>query len=92
MKKLSKTGKEVMDKYMSTKPDAVQKLYRRLPPDRLYRMKATKHVVRLHNYNQNGTVTVLVLRDENPDVLFSRRILEVRPEDLEMTINKRCIK
>lgn len=70
------------DQWLETRPECIQKLARRLPPDRLYRMKSSGHRCTLHSYSENDTVTVNVTGQYNR-VLFGRQVFGIAADDLE---------
>ena len=78
------TKKELKEwnKWLATRPKIIQKLAKQLPPDKLYKLKSTGHIVTLYSYDENGTVKVNVTRDLNPRVLFERQVFGLKPKDL----------
>jgi len=80
------------DEWVATRPELVQEMCRRLPPNRLYRMKGkddedkgsgfTGHRVTLLSYSEDGTVSVAV-GDKYNSVMFCRNVFGVDPDDLE---------
>lgn len=82
MAKVAELNQESWDEWVATRPPVVQELCRRLPPDRLYRMRPTGHRVTLVSYSENGTVTVDVGGEFNA-VTFERQVFGVNPDDLE---------
>ena len=69
------------DAWVESRPPAVRALCKRLPPDRLYRMKSTGQRVTLHSYSERGTVTVDVTGRFNLTT-FDRRVFGIDPDDL----------
>ena len=69
------------NKWVATRPQIIQDLCNRLPPDRLYKMTSTGHRVFLYSYQENGTVTVVVSGEFNA-IIFPRRVFGVKPDDL----------
>jgi hypothetical protein len=82
MAKIQELDQAAWDEWVATRPACVQALCKRLPPDRLYLLKSSKHRVFLHSYSEDGTVTVCVTGDYNA-VTFERRVFGVSPGDLE---------
>lgn len=71
--------------WVESRPEVVKKMAEQFPANRVFRFKTTGHNVILYSYDENGTMTVLVLKQFNPDkiILFDRRVFGIRPEDLE---------
>ena len=82
MAKVKELNQESWDEWVATRPPVVQWLCRRLPPDRLYRMKPNRQRVTLVSYSENGTVTVAVSGEFNA-VTFERQVFGVNPDDLD---------
>jgi hypothetical protein len=70
------------DAWAETRPPVVREMCKRLPPDRLYRMKSTGQRVTMYSYSENGTVTVNVTGQYN-QITFDRRVFGVDPDNLE---------
>ena len=70
------------DEWVASRPPVVQEIIRKLPPDRLYRMKSTGHRVTLIAYAEDGTVRVNVSGQFN-FVMFDRQVFGVKADDLE---------
>lgn len=67
--------------WLASRPPIVQELAVKLPPDKLYRIKATGQRCRIYSYFENGTVRVLVRdRIAAPYCVFG---YSYKPEDLE---------
>ena len=69
-------------KWVESRPEAVQQLCKKLPPDRLYLLKTSNHRVTLFSYSEDGTVTVNVTGKYNA-LTFERQVFGIKPEDLE---------
>lgn len=69
------------DQWIAARQPVVQDLARRLPPDRLYRIK-DGHRCTILAYDENGTVRVLVSGRFN-FILFDREVFGVDPTTLE---------
>jgi hypothetical protein len=82
MAKIAVIDEKGWNDWVATRPPEVQELCRRLPPDRLYRMKSTGQRVTLLSYSENGTVRVSVSGDYN-FVTFERQVFGVNADDLE---------
>lgn len=70
------------EEWVATRPSTIQELCRRLPPQKLYRLKSTNQRVIVHSYSEDGTVTVDATGEFN-QVLFGRRVFGIDPSDLE---------
>jgi hypothetical protein len=68
--------------WVASRPECIQDLCRRFPPDRLYRLKSSGHRVTLYSYCEDGTMTVIVSGEYNA-VAFGRNVFGIKPEDLE---------
>lgn len=71
---------EDWDAWLAERPQVIQDLAKRLPPNLLYRMRG-KHRVTLYSYEEDGTLSVHVSGQYNR-VLFSRHVFGVLPDDL----------
>lgn len=71
--------------WVASRPPEIQAMIKRLPPDRLYKIKSTGQRVVMNSYAEDGTVSVLFLRQFNPGrvLLMERTIFGIKPEDLE---------
>lgn len=76
-----KASKE-FEEWLATRPPIIQELARKIPPDKLYRLKTSGHRVFLYSYSEDGTCTVIVSGQFNL-VTFERRVFGIKPEDLE---------
>lgn len=70
------------EQWVSARPPAVQKMCRRFPADRLYRLKSSGHRVTISSYAEDGTVTVAVSGLYNA-VIFERCVFGIDPDSLE---------
>jgi len=68
--------------WVESRPVEVQELCKKLPPDRLYRMKDSGHRVTIYSYSEDGTVTVNVTGEYNT-LTFDRQVFGVSPDDLQ---------
>lgn len=82
MAKVREMNESAWREWLSTRPQVIQALAERLPPDRLYKMKSTGHRVTLISYAEDETVTVAVTGQYNL-VTFERQVFGVSPDDLE---------
>lgn len=82
MAKITEIDQEAWAAWVATRPECVQVLCERLPPDRLYRLKPTGQRVTLHSYSENGTVTVDISGEYNL-ITFDRQVFGINPDDLE---------
>ena len=69
------------DAWVATRPPMIQRMCKRLPPDRLYLLKSSGHRVTLHSYSENGTVTVDITGRYNL-ISFDRQVFGISPDDL----------
>ena len=69
------------EEWIKSKPQVIQDLAKRLPPDRLYLLKSSGHRVELHGYVEDGTLIVRVLGKWNK-IMFERNVFGIKPEDL----------
>lgn len=77
-----KLNREEWGKWIGSRPEMIQEMARKFPPDTLFRMKSTGHIVRPTAYNEDGTLTVYVGPEYN-FVFFARNVFGVKQEDLE---------
>jgi hypothetical protein len=75
------TDKAEWDKWVAERPEAVQKMCRSHPPDRLYRMASTGHRCTILYYSEEGTVRVDISGMYNR-VVFGRQVFGVEIGDL----------
>jgi len=77
--------RKIMREWTRGRPKVVRDMIRKLPMDRLYRLKSSGHRVTLYSYSEDGTVTVNVLSVWNPEtpLLSERRVFGIDPKDLE---------
>ncbi len=74
--------KKAWSDWVKSRPVSIQAICDRLPPNRLYRLKPSGRRVTLYAYNEDGTLTVDVTGEYN-FVVFDRRVVGVKPDDLE---------
>jgi len=79
---VNEINQESWDEWVKTRPPEIQELCKKLPPDRLYKMKDSGHRVTLHSYSEDGTVTVNVTGEYNA-LTFERQVFGVNPDDLQ---------
>lgn len=77
-----KNDKKAYAKWLKSKPPVIQEMAKKIPPEKLYRLKTSNHRVTIFSYNENGTMTVVVSGKYN-FVDFERRVFGIRPEELE---------
>jgi hypothetical protein len=68
--------------WVASRPQVVQEMIARCPPDRLYRMRDSGHRAIIYSYGEDGTVTVEVTGEFNR-VVFGRRVFGVSLGNLE---------
>lgn len=73
---------EIWNTWLATRPQSVQDLARRLPPNRLYRLKSSGRRVTIHSYSEDGTLTVNITGQYNY-ITFNRRVFGIAPDNLE---------
>jgi hypothetical protein len=71
-----------MRKWIKGRPQKIQEMCGRWPPNLLYRDSGSKLRVFIYSYSENGTVTVIVSGRYN-FVCFERKVFGVDPEALE---------
>ncbi len=82
MAKINEMNQPQWDQWVESRPPVVRDLCRRLPPDRLYRMKSTGQRVTIISYAEEGKVRVLVSGKYN-FVCQEREVFGVDPDDME---------
>lgn len=82
MATLFKMPQKQWDEWVKTRPKSVQKLARKFPPNKLYRIKPKGQRVTIHSYSEDGTLTVNVTGEYNA-VVFDRQVFGMKPRDLE---------
>lgn len=82
MAKVREMDHKAWDEWVATRPESVQALCKKLPPDRLYRMKSTGSRVTLVSYAEDGTVRVNITGEHNA-IMFERQVFGVKADDLE---------
>jgi len=82
MAKILEMDKKVWDEWVKTRPEIVQDLCERFPPDRLYRINGDGHRVTIHSYSEDGTMTVNVSGEYN-SVIFERQVFGIKPDDIK---------
>lgn len=82
--------KDMYEQWLAERPESVRKMVadHNLRFDVLYRRKSNDKRVILHALNEDGTVTVSVLCEYNPETMlpggiFDRNVFGVDPADLE---------
>lgn len=79
MAKIADVDQTEFDAWLSTRPESIQKLAKKIPPGRLYRMDNQR--VFPYSYNEDGTLTVIVSGEYNA-IVFERSVFGVKPESL----------
>ena len=72
----------VWAEWLASRPQVIQDMAAKFPPDELYRLGSSGHRVTLYSYSEDGTMTVNVTGDFN-FVAFDRRVFGITPDDLE---------
>ena len=70
------------DEWLAPRPQIIKDLAKLLPPNKLYLLKTSNHMVTMRSYDEDGTVSVNVSGDFN-FVTFERGVFGIKPEDLE---------
>ncbi len=79
---IAELDKKAWNRWVKSRPVVVREICRRLPPDRLYRMKSTGQRVTLYSYSEEGSVTVNITGEYNA-IVFDRQVFGIDPNDLE---------
>ena len=74
---------EEWGKWVSTRPEVIQKLCTEFPPDRYYLLKSTDQIISIYSYLEDGTLTVDISNEQNPHIIMNRQVFGIKPEDLE---------
>lgn len=74
--------KREWDAWVAERPECVRVLCKRLPPNKLYRMKSTGQRVTIAAYAENGTVRVNITGQYNA-LVFEREVFGIDADDLE---------
>ena len=69
------------EEWVAGRPEQVQVLCRKFPPFRQYWLNPPGQVVSIYSYSENGTLTVNAIAEDNPSLIFSRRVFGIRPDD-----------
>ena len=69
------------EEWVSTRPEVVQDLCRRFPPDRLYRIGDDGSRGTIYSYSENGTITLSVTGQYNR-IMFDRNVFGLDPNTL----------
>lgn len=82
--------KDMYAQWVAARPEVIRKMIadHNLQFDTLYRRKSNDKRVILHSFNEDGTVTVSVICEYNPETMlpggiFNRHVFGVDPADLE---------
>jgi hypothetical protein len=67
--------------WLADRPQSIQDLAARFPPDRLFRIATTGKRGYVYSYSEDGTMTLAVTGQFNR-VLFGQRVFGLTPEDL----------
>lgn len=71
--------------WRATRPESVQKLIDDYPPHLLYTLGDRRRCT-LHSYSEDGTVTVNITQEWNPECelwLMNRQVFGIDPKDLK---------
>jgi hypothetical protein len=80
--------KVAWDEWVATRPESVQELCKKLPGNKLDRIKKTLQCCTIYSYHENGTLTVRISPEYNPDNLIlqitgERGVFGYTPDSLE---------
>jgi hypothetical protein len=78
--KIAELDEAGWNEWVATRPPIIQEMCRRLPPDRLYRIKDA-HRCTIVAYSEDGTVRVNVSGEHN-FLMFDREVFGINPNDL----------
>ncbi len=82
MVKILETDQEAWHEWVNERPEVIQELCAKFPPDRLYMLKTSNHRVTIVSYSEDGTITVFVSGEFN-EIVFEREVFGVKAEHLE---------
>jgi hypothetical protein len=68
--------------WVASRPPIVQEVIKKYPPNLLYRLTTTDQIVTIYSYSEDGTVTVDVDHDLNPDKPAGVTVFGIDPDDL----------
>lgn len=77
---------QLWKEWVQSKPPHIQEIIHRLPADRLYKLKTSKHLVTIRSYDEgeNGEISLTVTVSAKYNlVAFERNVFGVKPENLE---------
>ena len=70
--------------WLAERPQVIQDLARRWPPNVVYRLKTTGQIVVLQAYSENGTVRVYVIPECAGPITGGTSVFGIDPADLEL--------
>lgn len=79
---LNKLDEQAWRAWYMTRPEIIQQMAQKYPPNLLYRLRTTKQYVTLESFSEDGTVTVAVGAEFNR-LIEERRVFGIPAEDLE---------
>jgi len=82
MATISELNKKIWEEWVESRPVEIQKLCRKFPPDRLYKIKNSNHKVTIISYNESGSMNVDVSGEYNL-IVFERQVFGIEPDNLE---------
>lgn len=74
---------EAQKAWLASRPPVVQKMFRQIPGNRLYRLKDTGHRCTIFSYCEDGTVSVDITWDFNDNLVFERQVFGISLDNLE---------
>lgn len=82
MAKIKELNRPEFDQWVNERPECIQALVKKLPPDRLYLLKETNRRCFITAYHEDDTLTVSITGQYNW-LMFERQVFGVKPEYLE---------
>lgn len=82
MAKIAELNEAGWQEWVASQPPCVQELCKRLPPDRLYRMKSTGQRVTILSYGEDDRLRVNITGRYNA-IMFDRQVFGIDADDLE---------
>ena len=79
---IGEIDQEAWSEWIDSRPKIIQDICKKLPPNRLYRMKSTGQRVYIYSYSEDGTVTVDITGQYN-FITFDRQVFGIDPDNLE---------
>lgn len=81
MARFTELNQPEWEKWLSTRPQVIQDMAAKLPPDHLYQLLPNGNRCTIYAYNEDETVTVIISGEYNR-ILFGRNVFGISPADL----------